>query len=111
MAWSEAVERHALPDFGLDPDATVEGGESLRGFHERARAALLDVASKHPGETVVICCHGGVVAAGVGMVFGVPANERLFLPTRYVSMTELERTEHGWRLGRYNDRHPVTDDG
>jgi len=24
-------------------------------------------------------------------------------------MTELERTKKGWRLGRYNDRYPVTD--
>jgi len=39
----------------------------------------------------------------------VPPSARLPLPTRYASMTELEVTERGWRLGRYNDRYPVTD--
>jgi hypothetical protein len=49
------------------------------------------------------------VAAAVGLVFGLPTSARVVLPTRYASMTELERTKKGWRLGRYNDRYPVTD--
>jgi probable phosphoglycerate mutase len=103
LTWAAAAARHALPDFGADPDAPIPGGESLRGFHDRARAALRQLADAHEGETVVVACHGGIVAAGVGMVFGVPSSERVFLPTRYASMTELELTSRGWRLGRYND--------
>jgi 2,3-bisphosphoglycerate-dependent phosphoglycerate mutase len=110
LLWEEATQRFALPDFAVEPDRIVApGGESLIGFHERARATLRELAETHSGETVVIACHGGVVAAGVGMVFGISTKERVFLPTRYSSMTDLELTKRGWRLGRYNDRFPLTE--
>ena len=110
LTWAEVTANHAPPDLGLEPDRPVApGGESLRGFHARARAALSALAERHAGETTVVACHGGIVAAAVGLCFGVPTSARLPLPTRYASMTELEVTERGWRLGRYNDRYPVTD--
>jgi broad specificity phosphatase PhoE len=110
LLWEEATKRYPLPDFAVEPGRPVApGGESLTGFHERARAAMRDLAEHHRGETVVVACHGGIVAAGVGMVFGIPTRERVFLPTRYASMTDLELTARGWRLGRYNDRFPSID--
>ena len=110
LSWTEAAARFALPDFDTQPDTPVgPGAESLSGFHTRARAALSELSAAHRGETVVVACHGGIVAAGVGMAFGIPVSARVMLPTRYASMTELELTERGWRLGRYNDRYPVTD--
>ncbi len=110
LTWEEATRRHPLPDFAVEPNRVVaKGGESLTGFHERARATLRALADLHAGDTVVIACHGGIVAAGVGMVFGIATKERVFLPTRYASMTDLELTARGWRLGRYNDRFPATD--
>lgn len=110
LLWDEAATRYSLPDFAVEPDRIVApGGESLVGFHVRARAALRELGDQHHGETVVIACHGGVVAAGVGMVFGISTKQRVFLPTRYASMTELELTRRGWRLGRYNDRFPLTE--
>jgi len=109
LTWTEAAARHVLPDFDTEPDRPVgPGAESLLGFHLRARAALVALADAHVAETVVIACHGGIVAAGVGMVFGLEPHVRVMLPTRYASMTELVRTERGWELGRYNDRYPVT---
>jgi len=110
LLWEEAAKRYPLPDLAVEPGRPVApGGESLTGFHERARAALRDLAQRHAGETVVVACHGGIVAAGVGMIFGIPARERVFLPTRYASMTDLELTAKGWRLGRYNDRYPLVE--
>jgi 2,3-bisphosphoglycerate-dependent phosphoglycerate mutase len=110
LLWSEAAKRYPLPDLAVEPGRPVApGGESLTGFHERARTALRDLAERHGGETVVVACHGGIVAAGIGMVFGIPTRERVFLPTRYASMTDLELTVRGWRLGRYNDRFPLTE--
>jgi probable phosphoglycerate mutase len=109
LTWAEAAERFTLPDYDTEPDRPVgPGAESLSAFHTRARSALLDLAAVHSGETVVVACHGGVVAAAVGLVFHLPVSQRVPLPTRYCSMTEIELTERGWRLGRYNDRYPVT---
>jgi 2,3-bisphosphoglycerate-dependent phosphoglycerate mutase len=109
MLWDEASTKFSLPDFAVEPTRAIPGGESLAGFHVRAREALRELGDLHHGQTVVIACHGGIVAAGVGMVFGISTKQRVFLPTRYASMTELELTGRGWRLGRYNDRYPLTE--
>ena len=110
LTWTEAAARHELPDFDDEPDRPIgPGAESLTGFHLRARGALGELAAAHEHATVVVACHGGVVAAAVGMVFGLDPRVRVMLPTRYASMTEVVRTGRGWELGRYNDRYPVTD--
>ena len=109
MTWADAAQRYRMVDFDSEPDLPVgPGGESLTAFHTRARAAIESLGDAHDGQTVVVACHGGIVAAAVGLVFGLPVSARVVLPTRYASMTELERTKKGWRLGRYNDRYPVT---
>jgi 2,3-bisphosphoglycerate-dependent phosphoglycerate mutase len=110
LTWREAKDRFELPDFDTHPDVPLApGAESLGGFHERVRGALDELAALHRGETTVVACHGGVVAAAVGMAFGLAVTARVLLPTKYLSMTDLELSDRGWRLGRYNDRYPVTD--
>lgn len=41
--------------------ALPEGGESLRQLHERVTRCLGEVADRHPGQTVVLVTHGGVL--------------------------------------------------
>jgi probable phosphoglycerate mutase len=109
MLWSEAIAKFPIPNFDTHPDVPVApGGESLSGFHERVRAALRDLVGEHPGETVVIACHGGVVACAVGAAFGLPSDRRVPLPTHYSSLTELVAVGDGYELARYNDRFPLT---
>jgi probable phosphoglycerate mutase len=108
LSWDEVADRFEMPDFDHEPHLPIgPGGESLTAFHERVRAVLAELAEAHRGEIIVIACHGGVIAAGVGLVFGLPASARVALPTKYASMTDVEVTDRGWRLGRYNDRYPV----
>lgn len=108
LRWDEVADRFEMPDFDHAPHLPIgPGGESLTEFHERVRGVLAELAGTHHGQTIVIACHGGVIAAGVGLVFGLPVSARVVLPTRYASMTDVEVTDRGWRLGRYNDRYPV----
>ena len=46
----------------VDPDFVIPGGESRRQFHERVRGAFESLAAAHPGKTLVIVTHGGVLA-------------------------------------------------
>lgn len=104
--WTEVIVRGGLPDFDSDPDAPLAAGaESLRGFHTRARGALDALSTSHRGATVVVACHGGIVAAAVALCFELPVERRVLLPTRYASMTIVEVTARGWRLARYNDTY------
>lgn len=64
---------------GFDaPMATVDpfrpfspGGESWAGFLVRAGAALSRLVARHPDETVVAVCHGGVLEAAFYLAFGL----------------------------------------
>lgn len=44
-----------------DPAFAPEGGETLRQFYERAVAAAAQLAGRHPGETIALVAHGGVM--------------------------------------------------
>jgi probable phosphoglycerate mutase len=44
-----------------DPDFAPEGGESLTAFYGRCVDAAATLAAAHPGQTVVLVSHGGVL--------------------------------------------------
>jgi len=47
------------------------GGESWVSFLARAGAAITALVDRHPGETVVAVCHGGVIEASFYLAFGL----------------------------------------
>jgi broad specificity phosphatase PhoE len=47
------------------------GGESWVAFLARAGAAIAALVDRHPGETVVAVCHGGVIEASFYLAFGL----------------------------------------
>lgn len=54
------------PDLALrwrkrDPDFGPEGGETLRGFYARSVDTAQRLAARHPGQTIALVAHGGVL--------------------------------------------------
>ncbi len=49
-----------------EPDRAKAGGEPNRTAQARGRAALLDIAARHPGESVVVATHGNLFALALG---------------------------------------------
>ena len=47
------------------------GGESWAAFLVRAGSALTTLVDRHPGQTVVAVCHGGVLEASFYLAFGL----------------------------------------
>jgi len=81
----DAQRRH--PDaFAIYRDALVErvvqGGESIRGRHERIIAAVEALAARHPGGTVVVVSHGGPLGDcyrhATGMPLDAPKDFQLY---------------------------------
>ncbi len=88
-----------------DPSVpTAPGGESWSGFLGRVRRALVDVTDRHPDQTIVVACHGGVVDASMLQFLSMDEGYRAarFI-TENASMTEWTRRGERWRLVRYND--------
>lgn len=108
MTWDEMVEQFGGPDWDVDPDAPfAPGGESWTGFYERCRAALTEIAQRHPGQLVILVVHGGVIEQAVKMVEEASPEARLGLLTENCSMTEIEFNGERRRLLRYNDLAPL----
>lgn len=59
-----------------EPGAGPEGGEALETFYARCVAAASECAAAHPGQTVAIVAHGGVLdclyRAAVGVALSAP---------------------------------------
>ena len=64
-----------------EPDFEPEGAESLRVFYQRSVDAAQRLAAAHPGETVVLVAHGGVLdclyRAACGMAIEAPRTWQL----------------------------------
>jgi probable phosphoglycerate mutase len=59
----EVRRRWGRPDFVADPDARLApGAESPRDLTRRVCLALGRITATHSGKTVVVVCHGGVIA-------------------------------------------------
>lgn len=74
------IERRFPAEFaawqGRDVDAEVppgaNRGESFRQFHARATGAILGWAEAHPGKTLALVSHGGVLECAYRAALGLP---------------------------------------
>ena len=65
-------------------------GESLGQTHERARAAIENVAARHPRETVLVVTHGGPLRMLIAGILGMPANRAFALRLDNCGLTICE---------------------
>jgi probable phosphoglycerate mutase len=88
-----------------DPSVpTAPGGESWTGFMHRVLDGIVDLSTRHEGETIVVACHGGVIDTSMLQLLQMDTG---YVPARFVtdntSLTEWTRRGERWRLVRYND--------
>ena len=99
----EADRRRWLGKFDHRPP----GGESWADVALRIRSFLRDLNDAPDGSRAVIMCHDALVLLfryvcerlNERQVLEIGAND----PVKNVSLTQLERSDGGWRLLRYND--------
>lgn len=112
LTWAEIEQRWPTRHGdGFDPDAiTIDGAETWAAMRGRVRGALDRLAADHAGRTVVVACHGGVVAQAVQHHLGIAADldpvaaaEVAWLVADNTSITELvlDPAATGWRAGRW----------
>lgn len=105
LSWEECERRYGRLLPGEEPERALSpGGESWVGFCDRVEAALYRLCERHPGQLVVVACHGGVVEASLVRLLGLaggPASPRLY--PDHTSLTEWRHTGRRWWLVRYND--------
>lgn len=97
--WPEMARRWRT----RDPDFAPEGAESLRGFYARAVATAERWALAHPGRTLALVSHGGVLDC----LYRAAARIALDAPRTWVlgnaGINRLLHTPQGFTLVGWND--------
>ena len=72
-------------------------------FHARVRAGFDDIIGGHPGDTVAVVCHGGVIRSLIQDIFGVRDTS---LAAHHASITRVAANRRGTRsLISFNEHH------
>ena len=104
MTFDAFVDRYGTGHHWEDPFAeSFPGGETIAAFHHRVGVAAYEIVQRHAGQTIVVCCHGGVVNALIRQFLRLPPTGGFELQTTNCSITEFVRREKQWRFERYND--------
>lgn len=86
-----------------DPDFAVPGGESRRQLHERVRDAFESIARAPGGASLVVVCHGGVLAALYRHVNAIPAGAAQAIPIPNAAYNELTFDGGRWEVVAWAD--------
>lgn len=106
LTYAEAQARH--PDLyaamnARDPACDLVSGESLQTLFERVTSALGTLADRHPGESVVVVVHGGVLDIVNRFVRGNPlAMPRDFLIPN-AGLNWIAHSEGQWVLEAWGE--------
>jgi len=85
-------------------------GETGKELRARTAGAVEDLIYRHPGQTVAVVCHGGVINAYLAQLLGIDA-DMFFLPA-HASVSVVRASLDGRRLVEsLNDRHHLEADG
>ena len=93
-----------------DPDFGAEGGEVLRDFYARCVATATRLASAHPGQTIALVAHGGVMDC----LYRAASRVALDAPRSWqlgnASINRLLYTPQGFTLIGWSDTCHLEDD-
>ena len=98
--YPDAFGRH-LQD--TNPDFRVPDAETRREFYARIAGAFEALAGEHPGERVLVVCHGGVLAALFRHIHGIPAAELKSVEIPNAAYNCVVREASGWRIEAWAD--------
>jgi alpha-ribazole phosphatase len=66
------------------------GGESYGELRERVAAAVDDAVAAHPGRTVALVSHGGVIRAALAVALGLPDDRAFALDVGYARISVVD---------------------
>ncbi|UTH74426.1 histidine phosphatase family protein [Chromobacterium sp. IIBBL 290-4] len=106
LTYAEAAEQ--IPDLyhrhqARDPDYDLDGGESLHRFQTRVLEGFADIAARHPGETVLIVTHGGVLDIMYRAATAKALRDKRDFPIPNAALNWLDYQDGGWSLRRWAD--------
>ena len=96
--WTGLVWEDACAQLGVEAHQWLEvlakglvaNAEPIPAYYARVAACLRQIADAHPGGTVGVFCHGGVIRALIADALGLSLPVTGFFSVDYASVSELE---------------------
>jgi probable phosphoglycerate mutase len=86
-----------------DPGFRFRSGESLQDFSERSISIVSRIASRHPGQNVLVVTHGGVLDKLYRFVTGMPLSAPRDFGIPNCGINRVACATEGWRLLSWAD--------
>ena len=86
-----------------DPDYAFRTGESLRDFSVRSIGVISRIADRHPGESVLVFTHGGVLDKLYRFVTGLPLSVERNFGIPNAGLNRIEVTVSRWQIRAWAD--------
>ncbi|MES2101547.1 MAG: histidine phosphatase family protein [Pseudomonadota bacterium] len=113
LTWAEINDR--WPAKGerwrkRDPSFGAPGGETLSAFYDRSIATATRLAALHPGRTIALVSHGGVMDCLYRAATRVPLDAPRSWQLGNAAINRLLYTPQGFTLVGWSDTHHLDDD-
>jgi probable phosphoglycerate mutase len=82
-------------------DFLIPGGETLSAFAARVGDELTAIAARHPGETVLVVAHAGVLDIGYRLATGLGLSEKRDPPVLHAAPNWFLYEDGRWTLERW----------
>jgi len=86
-----------------DPDYDFQTGEGLRAFSARAVNCVRALAGRHPGESILVVSHGGVLDKLYRFITGLPLSAPRDFGIPNCGINRVELSPSGWQVRSWAD--------
>jgi probable phosphoglycerate mutase len=86
-----------------DPEYAFRTGESLKDFSARSIAIVSKLAHAHPGQSIVVFTHGGVLDMLYRHITGFPLSAERKFGIPNAGLNRIEMTAAGWQIRIWAD--------
>lgn len=100
---SELYQRYLTDRY--DADFAIPNAETLRELEERGVSTFQILAERHPGERLAIFSHGGILAAVLRFMLGVPLGGKHGFRMANGSISTVGYVEGDWRVMTLGEVH------
>jgi len=88
-----------------DVNYDFESGESMLGFAARVTEAVDYLVKRHPGQTIAVVSHAGVLETVYRQATGRPLHTPRDFVIPNCALNWFSFDEHGWHLQAWDDHH------
>ena len=86
-----------------DPDYQFPNGESARQRYDRNIKGIIDIASNHKGQNILIVSHGGVLNSLIRYVLNIPLENKRYFSLFNLSVNRFTIKNGKWFLDTWGD--------